>query len=64
MKATSNGILKVTSNKSLRHFTIIKEDGTKYRTAKMSKYEFESCECNTINDWNEFLKSDEYFKLN
>lgn len=63
MKATSNGILKVTSNQSLRHFTIIKEDGTKYRTCQMTRDEFQSNEGNTINDWNDFLKSGDYYKI-
>ncbi len=63
MNATSNGILKVTSNKSLRHFTIIKKDGTKYRTCQMTKDEFQSNEHNTLNDWNQFLKSEDYYKI-
>lgn len=58
-----NSIQKVKSNQSLRHFTIIKSDGTKYRTFKMSKEEFQSNEYNSINDWNEFLKSDEYYSI-
>jgi len=64
MKSTSNPIKKVTSNQSLRHFTIIKEDGTKYRTTAMSKEEFKSNENNTMNDWADFLKSDDYYKVN
>lgn len=63
MKINRNGILKVISNKSLRHFTIIKEDGTKYRTFQMTREEFKSNERNTINDWNDFLKSGDYYKI-
>jgi len=58
-----NGIKRVTSNQSLRHFTIIKDDGTKYRTFKMSRDEFRENENNTLLDWKQFLKSDEYYKL-
>lgn len=58
-----NGIKKVTSNQSLRHFTIIKDDGTKYRTFKMSIDEFIENENSTLLDWEQFLKSDEYYKL-
>ena len=63
MKSTVNSIKKVTSNKSLRHFTIIKEDGTKYRTIPMNKEEFEINDCNTLKDWEQFLKSDDYYKI-
>lgn len=55
--ATQNNIKKVTSNKSKRHFTIIKDDGTKYRTIPMSKSEFKKNEYNTLNDWKYFLRS-------
>lgn len=63
MKATVNAIKKVRSNKTLRHFTIIKEDGTKYRTTPMSKEEFQLNEYNTMNDWADFLKSDDYYAV-
>lgn len=63
MRAIKNNIKKVTSNRSLRHFTIIKEDGTKYRTFKMNKEEFQSNEHNTINDWNNFLKFGDYYRI-
>ena len=59
--------LKVTSNQSKRTFTLrfTYKDGTKkkYRTLPMSKYEFENCEYNTENDWNQFLKSDDYYEV-
>lgn len=58
MKAVINSIARVTSNKAKRHFTIYKEDGTKYRTLPTNKEEFQSNEMNTMNDWKQFLKSD------
>jgi hypothetical protein len=54
--------MKITSNKSARTFTIKNETAT-YRTFKMSKQEFDSCQYNTENDWKQFLKSDEYYKV-
>jgi len=48
--------LKVTSNKSLRHFTI-KTENSKFRTLAMSQEEFDSNENNTGNDWQQFLNS-------
>ena len=54
--------MKVTSNKSARTFTI-KNETAKYRTFKMSKQEFESAYYWTENDWKQFLKSDEYYKV-
>lgn len=45
---------RVTSNQSKRTFTI-RVDGFKYRTNRLSKFEFESCEYNTGNDWADFL---------
>ena len=63
----SNIEIKVKSNQSKRTFTIRKYDnGTmyaKYRTFTMSKEEFNSNEMNTENDWKQFLKSDEYYKV-
>lgn len=61
MKTVINPIARVTSNKAKRHFTIYKEDGTKYRTLPMSTEEFHSNEMNTMNDWKQFLKSESYY---
>ena len=56
-----NTITKITSNKSLRHYTIYKE-GVKYRTNSLSKEEFEELDNNTISDWNMFLRnSQDYY---
>jgi hypothetical protein len=55
--------LKITSNQSKRHSTIKTESG-KYRTYPMSQDEFDSNELNTANDWAQFLKSDDYYRVN
>lgn len=55
--------LRISSNKSNRTFTIRTESG-KYRTTPMSQEEFNSCENNTGNDWQQFLKSDDYYRIN
>jgi len=64
---TVNEQIKVTANKSKRTFTIRKYiDGklfSKYRTIEMSKEEFDSTEMNTENDWQQFLKSDDYYTV-
>lgn len=36
---------------------------TKYRTLPMGKHEFNNCLHNTEQDWSNFLKSDEYYKV-
>lgn len=54
--------IKVRSNQSKRHFTIKTKSGI-YRTYKMSQEEFDSCEHNTGNDWNQFLKSNNYYRV-
>jgi len=56
MKTISGREIKVSANQSKRTFTIITESG-KFRTFTMSKEEFRSCERNTANDWQNFLKS-------
>lgn len=58
----SGRTIKVNSNVSKRHFTIKTESGT-YRTYPMSKQEFEENEYNTGNDWQQFLNSDDYYKV-
>ncbi len=51
--------IKVASNKSARTFTL-RINGSKYRTIPMSKSEFNSAQYWTGNDWNKFMKTDEY----
>lgn len=54
--------IKVSSNKQNRTFTII-TDAAKFRTNQMSREEFSNCLFNTGNDWDNFLKSDDYYKV-
>jgi len=63
LKTITGRIIDVTANQSKRTFTL-RIDGTKYRTNPLSKEEFQSCLNNTGNDWQQFLKSDDYYKIN
>lgn len=54
--------LKISANHSKRTFTIV-NDIAKYRTIPLFKEEFNSCLNNTGNDWVEFLKSSDYYKV-
>ena len=49
--------MKINPNQSKKTFTI-KSNGNKFRTVKMSKAEFKELECNTENDWRNFLKTE------
>lgn len=64
---TLNETIKATSNQSKKTFTIRKYvDGklsAKYRTIQLNEGEFNSCESNTENDWRQFLRSDDYYKV-
>lgn len=53
---------KITSNKQKRHYTINK-GYVKYRTLPMDKQEFNKAYYWTQNDWQQFLKTNEYYKL-
>lgn len=59
--------IAVRENHSARTFTLrfVYEDGTriKYRTTRMNKDEFRSCLNNTQNDWEIFLKSNDYYPV-
>jgi len=62
--ATNTGReITVTKNKSKRTYTI-RVDGSKYRTTQMSKEEFDDPYFWTANDWNQFLKGSDYYKVN
>ncbi len=61
MKTITGRQIQVSANHIKRTFTI-RTDVAKYRTLPMSKEEFESCLNNTGNDWQNFLKSNYYFK--
>jgi len=54
--------IKISSNKSKRTFTI-KTEAEKYRSYPMDKQEFNNAQYWTANDWNQFLKTNEYFKI-
>jgi hypothetical protein len=62
LKTLSGRILKISSNKSARTYTI-KTDAATFRTFRMSKEEFNSCLYNTGQDWQHFLNSDDYYKV-
>jgi formylmethanofuran dehydrogenase subunit E len=55
------------ANHSKRTFTIRckweNSDYTKYRTIAMNKEEFQSSLHHTENDWKQFLKSEDYYKV-
>mgnify|MGYP007069031351 CR=1 FL=1 len=55
----SNQVIKISSNKSARTYTI-RTNGSTYRTTKMSKEEFEKNSNNTGNDWKDFLNNGDY----
>lgn len=63
----SSEFLKVTANHSMRTFTIRKFINgklfAKYRTIQLSKSEFDSELHNTQNDWFQFLKSNDYYRV-
>lgn len=52
--------IKVSKNISKRTYTL-RVNGSKYRTNSMSSEEYYQAELWTGNDWNEFLKTDEYY---
>jgi hypothetical protein len=54
--------MKATQNKSARTYTL-RDNGNKYRTNKMTKEEFENAYYRTKNDWNNFLKGNDYYKV-
>ncbi len=60
--------IKVRANNSKRTYTLrmLDQDGKvylKYRTSQMSKEEFDSASYWTENDWKQFMKTDEYYKV-
>lgn len=63
LKTIAGRELKVSSNQSKRHFTIVTESA-KFRTNPMDKVEFERNEYNTGNDWQHFLNNtQDYYKV-
>jgi hypothetical protein len=61
-KTITGAEIEVTPNYSKRTFTI-RKNGTKYRTFPMDKQEFNSCLHNSGQDWQNFLRSDDYYKV-
>ena len=65
---TKNRKIRVKANHSARTFTIRTYNGkeliAKYRTIKMSREEFESNLDNTEKDWEYFLRTSDYYKVN
>ena len=60
----TNEVYKISSNKAKRTFTI-RTKYAKFRTLQFSKEEFEHAYFFwTGNDWKQFLKSDDYYKVN
>ena len=54
--------LKISANHSKRTFTI-RTDVAKYRTIRLSKDEFNSFLNNTGQDWRQFLRINDYYKV-
>lgn len=64
MKTITGREINVRANKSKRTFTI-RTDAGKYRTLPFSRQEFEQAEMFwTGQDWQNFLKTDSYYKVN
>ena len=60
----TNEIFKISSNKAKRTFTI-RTKYAKFRTLPFTKEEFEHADFFwTGNDWRQFLKTDDYYKVN
>ncbi len=61
---TITGIeIKVRPNNSKRTYTIKTQSGSKYRTVPMSKEDFNNSYYWTGNDWQNFLRTDECYKV-
>lgn len=69
MKCFDSKEMKVYSNKEERTFTVKKYDESgkcyaKYRTIRQSKEDFSYySQFATLNDWKQFLKTDEYYEV-
>lgn len=61
-KTISGRTINATANHSKKTFTI-RVDGSKYRTIQMSKEEFNECLNMSANDWQQFLKGSDYYKV-
>lgn len=54
--------ISVSRNVSKRTYTI-RTNGAKYRTYPMSREDFNAADFWTGNDWNNFLKSEDYYPV-
>ena len=64
LTTTTNEVLRISSNKSKRTFTI-RTKFAKYRTLQFTKEDFNHADFFwTANDWRQFLKTDECYKVN
>ena len=61
-KTVSGREIKVSANKSKRTCTIVTESAG-YRTYPMTKNEFETNLNNTGNDWQQFLNTEDYYRV-
>ena len=61
-KTVSGREIKVSANRTKRTFTIVTESA-KYRTLPMNKIEFEANLNNTGNDWQQFLNTEDYYRV-
>ena len=60
----TNEVYRISSNKQKRTFTI-RTNSAKYRTLQFSEEEFFFADTFwTGNDWRQFLKTDDYYKVN
>ena len=55
-------VIRISPNKSKRTFTI-RKNGLKYRTYPVDAQEFREMSRMTGNDWQNFLKSNDYYKV-
>lgn len=62
LKTISGRKISVRPNHKARTFTI-KTESANWRTIPLDKDEFQSCLNNTGNDWNQFLKSNDYYRI-
>ncbi len=53
--------ITATPNHSAKTFTLRTSNGSKYRTIKQA--DFKQMLYMTSNDWEQFLKTDEYYKI-
>ena len=61
LKTITNTEINISANQSKRTFTI-RKNGSKYRTYPFEKSEFEHAERFwTGNDWQNFLKTNDYY---